>query len=313
MKRGALSLMAAVLMVGSIGVGSASAKAEVTPRVGWYEGTTSQRDDLLTAGVRVVKRGGHLRVGLNFGVEFKCPSPTVTTLSTTKTVVGKSSGSLGAPPRLRQNATFSLTRIVPAGVEGSMKIKVFGKFQSATKVTGTILLSKVKDETASEAACSGVEKIAFVARYASRKEVAFGLGLYFGQTVGAPEGGNVEVHETEAKVVKIGKRRGAQVRVSGFLPNHCSGAQMPGGFAVLEKTPIPIDRGRFALDRTTHPSLAGGFGKGTMRTIVLGKFRSPIKVAIEVFVELSFSVQFPGQPEIKGTCTGRRTGVANHT
>ncbi len=310
MKRRALSFTAVLLLVGLVGA-EAAAKAPV-PRVGWYEGKTSQHDELLAAGVRVIGRGGNLTVGLNMGIEVKCPRRTAMTLSTTRTVVGKSDGALGAPVRLGRNATFALNRTVPRGVGGSMRVRIVGRFRSATKVTGTILLSEVEDEAAPEASCDGVQKIAFVAHYAPRKGVAPSYGFYFGQTVGPPEDGNVEVHETEAKVVRVGKRQGAQVRVSGFLPDHCDGTQMPGGFAVLEKTPIPIERGRFGLDRTTHPTLASGLGRGTMRTVVLGKFRSPVKLAIEVFVELSFSVKFPGQPEIAGTCTGRQTGVALH-
>ena len=312
MKRGVLSLIVVMLLAGLAGTEAAVAKTPVVPKVGWYDGTTSQHGDLLTSGVRVIRRGGSLAVGLDMGIEVECPSPTGIKLSTTKTVVGKSSGALGPPPRLRADATFSLARTVPSGVEGSMRVKVFGSFRSATKVTGTILLSKAKGEATTEAGCDGVQKIAFVAYFAPRKGVAPSLGIYFGQTVGQPENGNVEVHETEAKVVQVGKRRGVQVRISAFTPDHCIGDQMPGGFAVLEKSPIPIDRGHFALDQTTHPSLAGGAGTGTMRTVVLGKFRSPIKVVIKVFVTFSFSVKFSGQREFKGTCTGTQTGVATH-
>jgi hypothetical protein len=144
------------------------------------------------------------------------------------------------------------------------------------------------------------------------KSVTPKLGLYFGRLVSPPKDGNVEVHEAEVKVVKIGKRQGAQVRVSPFLPTSCSGDPIPGGFSVSEKSPIPIKNGKFTLDRTTHPRIAGGAGASTMRTIVVGTFKSTTKVVVEVSVNFSYSVQYPGQPEIKGTCTGKQTSVAMH-
>jgi hypothetical protein len=130
--------------------------------------------------------------------------------------------------------------------------------------------------------------------------------------VGAPESGEVEVHETEAKVVSLGKRRGAQVRMSAFL---CRGDQTPPGtgFAVLEKSPIPIENGRFKRDRTFHDvRIAGGAGTATTRIVLSGRFKSPTKVIVEASVSSSFRIQFPGQPETKGTCTGKQAGVAKH-
>jgi len=154
---------------------------------------------------------------------------------------------------------------------------------------------------------------AFAAAVASAsKPVTPKLGLYFGRVVSPPKDGDVEVHETEVKVVKIGKRQGARVRVSPFAPTSCSGEPMPGGFSVLEKSPIPIENGRFRLDRTTHPRIAAGAGTSTMRTVVVGTFKSATKVVVEVSVTFSYSVQYPGQPEIKGTCRGSQTGIARH-
>ena len=123
------------------------------------------------------------------------------------------------------------------------------------------------------------------------KPVTPKLGLYFGQVASPPKDGNVEVHETEVKVVKIGKRQGAQVRVSPFVPTSCSGDPVPGGFSVLEKSPIAINNGKFKLDRTTHPRIAAGAGTSTTRTVVVGTFKSTTKVVVEVSVNFSYSVQ----------------------
>jgi hypothetical protein len=153
---------------------------------------------------------------------------------------------------------------------------------------------------------------AFAAAASAGTPVTPKFGLYFGQVVGPPENGTVEVHETEVNVVKVGKRQGAQVSVSPFSPTSCSGDPMPGGFSVLEKSPIPIENGKFKLDRTTHPRIAAGAGTATMRTVVSGTFKSPTKVAVKVFVKFSYSVQYPGQSEIKGTCTGKQAGTATH-
>jgi hypothetical protein len=81
---------------------------------------------------------------------------------------------------------------------------------------------------------------------------------------------------------------------------------------VLEKSPIPIKNGMFKLDRTTHPRIAGGAGTATMRTVASGTFKSPTKVVVKVLVNFTYSVQYPGQPEVKGTCTGKQTSIAKH-
>jgi len=78
------------------------------------------------------------------------------------------------------------------------------------------------------------------------------------------------------------------------------------------KVPIPIENGRFKLDRTTHPRIAAGAGTSTMRTVVVGTFKSATKVVVEVSVNFSYSVQYPGRAEIKGTCRGSQTGIARH-
>jgi hypothetical protein len=136
------------------------------------------------------------------------------------------------------------------------------------------------------------------------------LGRYYGQTEKQTEPGVVEVHETEVKVVRIGKRRGALVRMSEFAPTSCTGDQMPGGFYVSTPHPIPIENGEFKSDRTGQLRLAAGAGTGTLRTVISGTFESPTKVVVKASVNFSFSVQFPGQPESKGTCTGKQTGIA---
>jgi hypothetical protein len=168
-----------------------------------------------------------------------------------------------------------------------------------------------------KASCLIVAAIALMAAFAATvvsaaKPVTPELGLYYGRTVEPPDNGTVEVHETEVKVVKIGKRRGAQVRISPFPPTSCTGDQMPGGFYVSEKSPIPIKDGKFKLDRTTQPRIAAGAGTGTMRTVISGTFESPTKVVVKVSVNFSYSVQYPGQPEAKGTCTGKQAGIAKH-
>lgn len=153
---------------------------------------------------------------------------------------------------------------------------------------------------------------AFAAVASAGTPVTPKFGLYYGQVASPPKDGTVEVHETEVKVVKVGKGQGAQVSVSPFQPTSCSGDPVPGGFSVLEKSPIPIKNGKFKLDRTTHPRIAGGSGTSTMRTVVSGTFKSPTKVVVKVSVNFSYSVQYPGQPEVKGTCTGKQTGIATH-
>lgn len=49
-----------------------------------------------------------------------------------------------------------------------------------------------------------------------------------------------------------------------------------------------------------------------MRTVVVGTFKSATKVVVEVSVNFSYSVQYPGRAEIKGTCRGSQTGIARH-
>ena len=306
-------VVAALFLMAALAGTAASAGKPVPPKVGWYEGGTSQHSGFLRSGVRTIKRGGQLTVGLDIGIEVKCPSPAVMTLNTAKTTVGKSPGALGAPPRLRKNSTFSLVRTVPYNVGGSMRVKIYGKFQSATKVTGTILLSKMKDPELPETDCTGVEKITFTAYYLTRKPVTPQFGLYYGRVVGAPANGEVKVLETELKVVKIGKhRRGAQLRVSPFAATCTEDFKGgPWGVSVLEKTPIPIKGGRFTLDRTYHNvRVAGGAGTATTRVVVFGVFKSATKVVVRVYVSSFASVQFPEQPEVKGTCTGEQTSTA---
>ena len=112
-----------------------------------------------------------------------------------------------------------------------MKAKIYGRFRSATKVTGTILLSEITAPDLPEAECAGVQKITFTAYYVTRTSVTPKLGLYYGQWVGPPEDGSVRgPRETELKVVKIGKHgRGAQLRVSPF-PATCTGDFKGGPF-----------------------------------------------------------------------------------
>jgi hypothetical protein len=153
---------------------------------------------------------------------------------------------------------------------------------------------------------------ALAAAVAAGEPITPKLGLYHGQVVGPAVDGEVEVHETDVKVVKVGKRQGAQVSVSPFSPTSCTGDQVPVAFSVLEKSAIPIENAKFKLDRTTHPRLAGGNGTGTMRTVLSGTFTSPTKVVVKVSVNLSYSIQYSGQPEVKGTCTGKQTSIAKH-
>lgn len=145
------------------------------------------------------------------------------------------------------------------------------------------------------------------------KAVTPELGLYYSQTVKDPGGGSVLVRQTEVKVVRVGKNRGAAVRASA-IPATCDGGLkgQPWGFNVLEKSPIVIRKGKFRLDRTTRETVAGGSGNATTRTTILGTFKSPTKVVVSVSVSSDITVQYPGQPEIKGTCTGKQTATATH-
>ena len=279
MKRRALGVVVTMLVV-LTGADIAPAKTPLVPKTGWYEGGTSQHSSFFKSRVRVSKQSGRLTVELNIGVEVKCLGPAGITLDTAHRINGKQSGVLGASPRLRQNATFSLVRTIPYSVRGSMRVAINGRFRSPTRVTGTISLSEIESPAFPDVDCSGVQKITFTANHLSKhgaanKPVTPQLGLYFGQVVSPPENGTVEVHETEAKVVPLGKGRGVQVSISPFLAS-CSGDAPPGtGFSVLEKTPIPIRNGKFKLDRTIHPTIAGGAGTSTMRRVISGIFEPP--------------------------------------
>lgn len=143
------------------------------------------------------------------------------------------------------------------------------------------------------------------------KPVTPKLGLYYGENVGKPENGEVSVQEAEVKVVKIGKSRlGAQFRVP--IGTTCTGGLPPTGFGGSERTPVPIKNGKFAFDRTTRGPVSGGAGTATTRLVVSGTFKSATKVVVEASAHSSIAIQYPGQPEIKGTCTGKQTVTAKH-
>lgn len=144
----------------------------------------------------------------------------------------------------------------------------------------------------------------------ANKPVTPKLGLYYGENVGKPVGGDVSVQEAEVKVVKIGKRRGAQFKV--MVGTTCTGGLPPTGFGGTERTPVPIKNGKFAFDRTTRGPVASGAGTATTRLVVSGTFKSATKVVVEASAHSSVSIQYPGQPEIMGTCTGKQTVTAKH-
>jgi hypothetical protein len=155
---------------------------------------------------------------------------------------------------------------------------------------------------------------ALVATAASAsKSITPEFGVFHGQVVGTPSGGDVSVREVDVKVVKSSKRQGAELQVSPF-PATCSGdlKGSPFGFSVLEKTPIPIESGKFTLDRTTHETVASGNGSAKTRTVATGTFKSATKVVVKVSVSSAINVQNPGQAAVKGTCTGRETITAKH-
>lgn len=139
------------------------------------------------------------------------------------------------------------------------------------------------------------------------------LGLFYGQVVGSPSGGEVSVREVEVKVVKSGKRLGAELSVSAF-PATCDGdlKGSPFGFTTFEKNPIPIKNGKFTLNRTVHETVAAGNGSAKTKTVATGTFKSATKVVVSVSVSSEITVQYPGQDAVKGTCTGKETITAKH-
>jgi hypothetical protein len=145
------------------------------------------------------------------------------------------------------------------------------------------------------------------------KPVTPKLGLYYGANVGKPANGEVSIQEAEVKVVKIGKRGkrlGAQFQV--MVATTCTGDLPPTGFGGTERNPVPIKNGKFAFDRTTRGPVAAGAGTATTRLVVSGAFISATKVVVEASAYSSVSIQYPGQPEIKGICTGEQTVTAKH-
>ncbi len=142
----------------------------------------------------------------------------------------------------------------------------------------------------------------------TNKSVTPKLG-YYESTLGYSTAGP----RTAVQVVKIGNRLGAKFRVEiGLTCAYSDGTKTHDVFAYQrsQKTPIPIKDGKFAYNRTTHGPVAAGSGTATYRPVISGTFRSATKVVVKESVNVSFIIQYPEQPEIKGTCTGKQTATA---
>lgn len=149
------------------------------------------------------------------------------------------------------------------------------------------------------------------------KSVIPKLGFYEG-----PGGELPGVSATGVKVVKIGKRLGAEFEVSFDLtcPHSSGGKTLQAVFGWVEETPIPIKNGKFTFDRTIHSHVVvigssgrpEGSGPGTARLVVSGAFGSATKVVVEASATGSYEVHYfdEEQPSEKVACTGKQTATA---
>ncbi|HEX3735134.1 MAG TPA: hypothetical protein VHU86_08245 [Solirubrobacterales bacterium] len=142
------------------------------------------------------------------------------------------------------------------------------------------------------------------------KQIEPRLGLYKGNVVGKPEEGNVTVEEAEVKVLNQGRGRGAEFGYK--ISATCTKGFPPVGFSLIEHNPIPIRNGKFTFDRTKHERVAAGLGTATTKIIVSGTFKSATQVVMRVSVTSAISVQYSGEPETTGTCTGGQTFTVKH-
>lgn len=140
------------------------------------------------------------------------------------------------------------------------------------------------------------------------------LGFYQG-----PEGELPGVSATGVKVVKTGKRQGAEFEVSFELACPHSGGKTPKVmFGWVQETPIQIKNGKFAFDRTIHSHVVtwgdsaetGISAPGTTRLVVSGTFGSATKVVVKASATGSYDVQYEGQPSETVACTGEQTATA---
>jgi hypothetical protein len=139
------------------------------------------------------------------------------------------------------------------------------------------------------------------------------LGFYKG-----PEGQLPGISATGVKVVKMGKRQGAEFEVSFELTCAHNSKTPQVMFGWVVETPIRIKNGGFAFDRTIHSHVAtwggsterGISASGASKLVVSGVFRSPTKVVVEASATGTFDVQYQGQPSEKVECRGTQTATA---
>lgn len=147
------------------------------------------------------------------------------------------------------------------------------------------------------------------------KSVTPKLGFYEG-----PEGELPGVSATGVKVVKVGKRQGAEFEVSFELTcPHSSGGKTPKVmFGWVEETPVRIKNGKFAFDRTIHSNVVtwgdsaetGISAPGSTRLVISGTFSSATKVVVKASATGSYDVQYEGQSKETVACTGKQTATA---
>src|SRR5262249_51210795 len=134
------------------------------------------------------------------------------------------------------------------------------------------------------------------------KSVTPKLGFYKG-----PEGLLPFVSATGVKVVRVGKRQGAEFEVSYVLNCPHSDKTPQVVFAWVEEKPVRITDGEFSFDRTIHSRVAtwegsvegGVSAPGTTKLEVSGVFKSASRVVVEASAVGSYDVQYEGLPEEK--------------
>jgi hypothetical protein len=145
------------------------------------------------------------------------------------------------------------------------------------------------------------------------KSVTPKLGFYKG-----PEGQLPGVSATGVKVVKTGKRQGAEFEVSFELTCSHSSKTPHVMFGWVVEIPTRIKNGEFAFDRTIHSHVVTWNGSaetgisspGASRLAVSGVFRSATKVVVKASATGTYDVQYEGQPSEKVECSGTQTATA---
>lgn len=145
---------------------TAFATKPINPRLGWFEGPTSEEGPHRAA-VKVVKVGDRRAVGLNIGIEIKCTGegePLIQGVSlTTKNLVSwDPKGNMGGPVPV-ENGKFSRKRTLSFEAL-TIKAEVSGTFKSASKVVGAVSLSEGKVSYAPGVTCAS-GKVTFTATH----------------------------------------------------------------------------------------------------------------------------------------------------